>query len=149
MESIKSKKKNTTNQKINQFIDKDLNHQIQLWIDLFESRKILSMYHWCHPICLLLSPFSLYFFFFCNNVIFLPLFLTNPIDRWSMLKLHCHVFKKILLIGRPCWKFLQRSKLKLKLCPFPNKSKTDADWSHLWLRLLPATQGSGVGLIYE
>jgi hypothetical protein len=45
MKSIKSKKKNTPNQKINQFIDKDLNHQIQLWMDLFESRKILSMYH--------------------------------------------------------------------------------------------------------
>jgi hypothetical protein len=31
--------------------------------------------------------FSLYFLFFCNNVIFLPLFLTNPIDRSSMLEI--------------------------------------------------------------
>jgi hypothetical protein len=37
MKSLKPKKKNTTNQKIDQFTDKDLNHQIQ--------RKILSMYH--------------------------------------------------------------------------------------------------------
>jgi hypothetical protein len=45
MKSVKPRKKNTTNQKIDQFTDKDLKHQIQLWMDLFESRKILSMYH--------------------------------------------------------------------------------------------------------